>query len=337
MDIYAIFLTGLLTGGLTCMAVQGGLLPAALAQREQEGHSLLPILSFLIAKIFAYTILGFFLGLLGSFFHLSITTQVILHIAIAVFMIGTALNILQVHPLFRYFVLTPPRFLLRSIRNQTKKKDIFAPGLVGAFTIFIPCGTTQAMMALALGTGNPFSSAAVLFSFTLGTVPLFFLLGFLATRLNSIFEFAFMKVAAFAIIILAVFNFNNAVSLSGSKFTLQYVWRDFACTALSVCPTDVLAQAANQPVQEATINFTPDGYFPQLITVPKSSQVKINLVNSQADGCLQAFTIPRLNIQKIVRQGTTDTISFQAPDTPQDIRFTCSMGMYDGIIRVVES
>ena len=52
MDIYAIFLTGLLTGGLTCMAVQGGLLTATLAQREQEGHSLLPILSFLIAKIF---------------------------------------------------------------------------------------------------------------------------------------------------------------------------------------------------------------------------------------------------------------------------------------------
>src|SRR3989338_10822009 len=147
MDIYAIFLTGLLTGGLTCLAVQGGLLTATLAQREQERlqnnslrhNNLFPILAFLLAKLFAYTLLGFFLGFLGSFFHLSITTQVILHIVIAVLMIGTALNILQVHPLFRYFVLTPPRFLLRSIRNQTKKKDIFAPGLVGAFTIFIPC------------------------------------------------------------------------------------------------------------------------------------------------------------------------------------------------------
>src|SRR3989338_5040313 len=248
MDIYAIFLTGLLTGGLTCMAVQGGILTATLAQREQEGHSLLPILSFLIAKIFAYTILGFFLGLLGSFFHLSITTQVILHIAIAVFMIGTALNIFHFHPLFRYFVLTPPRFLLRSIRNQTKSKDIFAPALVGAFTIFIPCGTTQAMMALALGTNNPLYSALILFSFTLGTAPLFFVLGFLTNKLNSLYESVFMKAAAYTVIILAVFNINNAISLSGSQYTLSFFFRDFSCTVFSVFPQKTLAQSENQPV-----------------------------------------------------------------------------------------
>src|SRR3989344_282959 len=114
--------------GLTCMAVQGGLLTATLAQREQEHHSLFPILSFLIAKIISYTLLGFALGFLGSIFHLSLSTQIILHIAIAVFMIGTALNILKVHPVFRYFVITPPRFLLRQVRNQTKSKDYLPAG-----------------------------------------------------------------------------------------------------------------------------------------------------------------------------------------------------------------
>ena len=343
MDIYAIFLTGLLTGGLTCMAVQGGLLTATLAQREEERlhdkslrqNNFFPILAFLIAKLFAYTLLGFFLGYLGSFFHLSITTQVILHIAIGIFMIGTALNILKVHPVFRYFVIQPPRFLLRLVKNQTRSKDIFAPALVGAFTIFIPCGTTQAMMALALGTGNPFYSALILFSFVLGTAPLFFLLGLLATKLNSLFESVFMKIAAFAIIILAVFNLNNAVSLSGSKFTLQYFWRDFACTALSVCQNQVLAIAESQPAKEATIYFSSDGYSPNTITVPKSSQVRINLVNQKAGGCIQAFTIPNLNVQKIVRKGTSDYLVFNTPDTPQDIRFTCSMGMYEGIIHVI--
>ncbi len=33
-NLLAIFLTGLITGGLTCMAVQGGLLAATIAQRE---------------------------------------------------------------------------------------------------------------------------------------------------------------------------------------------------------------------------------------------------------------------------------------------------------------
>ncbi len=35
-NLLAIFLTGLITGGLTCMAVQGGLLAATLAQSEEE-------------------------------------------------------------------------------------------------------------------------------------------------------------------------------------------------------------------------------------------------------------------------------------------------------------
>jgi len=342
MNLLAVFLTGLITGGLTCMAVQGGLLTATLAQREQEHHSLFPILSFLIAKIISYTLLGFALGFLGSIFHLSLTTQIILHIAIAVFMIGTALNILKVHPVFRYFVITPPRFLLRQVRNQTKSKDylpagrqVFAPALVGAFTIFIPCGTTQAMMALALGTNNPFYSAAILFAFTLGTSPLFFILGLLTTRLNSFFETSFMKIAAYAVIIFAVFNINNAVSLSGSKYTLNYFITDFACTALSFCNNNVLASSDKIPVKEATIYFKSGGYSPSSITLPKNTKVKINLVNQKGGGCVQAFTIPALNIQKVVRTGTSDLIVFNTPATRQDIRFTCSMGMYEGIIHIV--
>lgn len=333
MNLIPIFLTGLLTGGLTCMAVQGGLLAATLAQRENN-RSLFPILSFLIAKIFAYTILGFALGYLGSFFQLSITTQVILYITIGIFMIGTALNILEVHPIFRYFVIQPPRYLLKLVKNQTRSKDIFAPALVGAFTIFIPCGTTQAMMALALGTGNPLYASAIMFSFILGTSPLFILFGILANKLNAMFEKTFMKVAAYAVILLAIFNINNAVSLSGNKYTLSYIFNDFSCTVLSAC-SDAIAQNPHDPVKEATINFTTNGYNPQSITVSKGSNIKLNLVNKEGAGCIQAFTIPKLNVQKVVRTGTTETLAFNAPSTAQDLRFTCSMGMYEGTIHVI--
>ena len=36
VNLISVFLTGLLTGGLTCLAVQGGLLAATLAQREEQ-------------------------------------------------------------------------------------------------------------------------------------------------------------------------------------------------------------------------------------------------------------------------------------------------------------
>ena len=133
INLVTIFLTGLLAGGLSCLAVQGGLLTATIAQRGEEklkeglknGNTALPIVSFLITKLIAYTLLGFLLGWLGSFFQLSISLKVILQIAVAVFMIGTALSILNVHPIFRYFIIQPPKFMTRIVRKQSKSKDIF--------------------------------------------------------------------------------------------------------------------------------------------------------------------------------------------------------------------
>src|SRR5579885_689203 len=170
INLFAIFTTGILAGGVTCMAVQGGLLTATLANREAEklqekanrGHAL-PILVFLFAKLLVYTALGIVLGWLGSLLQLSIAVQAALQFAVALFMIGTALNLLHVHPVFRYFIIQPPQFFSRLIRKQSKRKDIFAPFMLGALTIFIPCGTTQAMMALAISTANPLLGGLILF------------------------------------------------------------------------------------------------------------------------------------------------------------------------------
>ncbi len=177
------------------MAVQGGLLATTIAQREEErlkhkathGNAF-PIAAFLSAKLIAYTILGFLLGWLGSFFQMNLTTQVILQLAVALFMIGTALNLLNVHPIFRYFVIQPPKFLTRLVRKQSKSSDFLSPFILGLFTIFIPCGTTQAMMALSVATGNPIIGSLILLSFVLGTTPVFFLLGYFATKLGDVFQ-----------------------------------------------------------------------------------------------------------------------------------------------------
>ena len=341
MNLWTVFLTGLLTGGLSCMAVQGGLLAATLAQKEEErirtqlsANRAWPIFAFLIAKIIAYTILGALLGYFGSFFQLSITTQIFLQITVAVFMIGTALNLLNVHPLFRYFIIQPPRFLLRIIRKESRSGNYFAPALLGALTVFIPCGTTQAMMALALATANPFYSAMIMFAFTLGTAPVFFILGYLTTRLSNLFQTSFSKVAAAAIIILAIFNINAALILSGSNFNLTYVWRDFSCTVLSNCPSKVFA-AEEKATSTPIIYFNSSGYSPDTVTVKRGSQVTLNLINKNGEGCIQSFVIPKLNIQKIVRTGTKTSVSFQAPETPGDLTFSCSMGMYSGVINVI--
>jgi sulfite exporter TauE/SafE len=343
MSLITIFFTGLFAGALTCLAVQGGLLATSIAQREEEKlkdktkktGNVLPILSFLVAKLGAYTILGLLLGWFGSLFQLSLNANIVLQLAVGIFMIGTALNLLNVHPIFRYFIIQPPRFLTRMVRNQSKSSDFFGPGILGAFTVFIPCGTTQAMMALAIASGNPLSGAAILFAFVLGTSPLFFILGYLATRLGETLQKKFMKFAAYAIIFLAIFNINNAVALTGSNLTLENTWTNFYCT-FTFCDRDFapVAQAA-APVTETTITILPDGYNPNNITVKAGSNVALNLVNTNGGGCAQAFTIPSLRIQRVVPVGSSDTVVFTAPSEPGQIPFMCSMGMFRGVINVI--
>ena len=348
MNLWAIFLTGLFAGALTCLATQGGLLATSIAQREEEklkdktkkSGNALPILSFLVAKLGAYTVLGVLLGWFGSLFQLSLSANIVLQLAVGVFMIGTALNLLNVHPIFRYFIIQPPRFLTRMVRNQSKSGDFFGPAILGAFTVFIPCGTTQAMMALAIASGNPLSGAAIMFAFVLGTSPLFFILGYMATKLGDAMQKQFMKVAAYALILLAVFNINNAIALTGSNFTLDKMLTGFWCT-ISICSdsplfaSTVRAAGDGVPVDQATISIEAAGYNPNSLTVKAGSQVTLTLVNNGGGGCTQAFTIPNLRIQKVVPLGSSDTLTFTAPSKPGPLAFMCSMGMFRGVINVI--
>lgn len=325
INLLTIFITGLVTGGLTCLAVQGGLLTAMLAQQQEQKYleevkrtdKVLPLLSFLAAKLIAYTVLGFFLGWLGSLMQLSLTMKVVMQFAVVVFMLGTALNLLEVHPIFRYFAIQPPRFLARLVRKQSKRTDLFAPVVLGAFTVFIPCGTTQAMMALAIGSGNALLGATILFVFIFGTSPVFFVLGYAVTRLGESLHRQFMQVAGVALILLAAYNFYGTLSLTGYSFGSD-------------------TQILNQSVTERpTITINEFGYSPRIVTVRANSNVSITLNNKSGTGCIQAFTIPKLGIQKIVPPGSSSTISFQAPSEKGAMPFMCTMGMYRGVINVI--
>lgn len=180
-EIIAAFITGLTAGGLSCMAVQGGLLAGSLASQIDENichgyprkHKLInPILIFLTTKLIAYTLLGFGLGWIGNLFQFSPITRAMLQIAIGIFMVGNALRMLNVHPVFRYFNFEPPQFIRKAIRRISKNEDGWmTPMILGFMTIFIPCGITQSIMSLAMAGANPVFGAALIFAYTIGTTP----------------------------------------------------------------------------------------------------------------------------------------------------------------------
>ena len=123
MNFWTIFITGLFAGGLTCLAMQGGLLTAAAPTS---------ITAFLLSRLVAYTFLGLLLGSLGSVVTISLSLRIALQVLVSIFMLGTALNLLQIHPIFRYFVITPPKFLARFVRSESKLHNMFSPIILGA-------------------------------------------------------------------------------------------------------------------------------------------------------------------------------------------------------------
>ncbi|HUG33323.1 MAG TPA: sulfite exporter TauE/SafE family protein, partial [Anaerolineales bacterium] len=281
--IMVAFITGLTTGGLSCLAVQGGLLASSLAhqieqdyleqahikkqgkrhqpQPQKRTNTVLPILFFLLAKLVAYTLLGVLLGWVGSFLTLSPLTRAILMIAIGVFMVGNALRMFNVHPIFRYFDIEPPKFITRYIRRTAKGTEAFTPLFLGALTVFIPCGVTQAMMAAALATGSPVTGAAMMFAFILGTSPVFFIVAYLTTELGARTEKFFMRFVAIAVLILGIITLDGGLNLMGSPLSFQNLSR-------SLLPSDSIAspQVSSSPTEsdDSIVLFVQnEGYFPQ--------------------------------------------------------------------------
>jgi len=343
------FITGITTGGLSCLAVQGGLLASSLAhQFEQDyleqivknkrkkqssasrSNSAFPIFLFLVAKIIAYTLLGALLGWLGSFLTLSPMTRAMLMIAIGIFMVGNALRMFNVHPFFRYFSIEPPKFITRYIRRTAKGTDTFTPLFLGALTVFIPCGITQAMMATALGTGSVAMGAALMFAFTFGTSPVFFIVAYLTTELGSRLEKFFMRFVAIVVLILGFVTLDGGLNVLGSPLSFQNLTRNL------ISSENISSSQANSPQViadgELVLNVNNGGYFPRTLKAPAGKDFTLNLVTDKTYSCARDFVIPALDYYELLPDTGIVKVTIPAQKSGSTLFFTCSMGMYTGQI-----
>ncbi len=337
------FITGITTGGLSCLAVQGGLLASSLAHQIEQDYvgqaagkkqktpvrtnSAFPIFLFLVAKLVAYTLLGALLGWLGSFLTLSPMTRALLMIAIGVFMIGNALRMFNVHPIFRYFSVEPPKFITRYIRRTAKGTDTATPLFLGALTVFIPCGVTQAMMATALGTGSVAMGAALMFAFILGTSPVFFIVAYLTTELGSRLEKFFMRFVAVVLLILGFVTLNGGLNVLGSPLSFENLTRSWLPAQGESTPA-----ADSAPTDQLTLNVQNDGYFPTTLKAPADKALTLNLVTNKTYSCARDFVIPDLDVYQLLPDTGSMQVSIPAQKKGSTLFFTCSMGMYTGQI-----
>jgi sulfite exporter TauE/SafE len=336
MDFLIAFITGLTTGGLSCLAVQGGLLASSLAhqveqdlqKRDKHGSHqrqiARPILFFLLAKILAYTLIGFLFGALGSILQLSPMARAALMIAIGVFMLGNGLRMFNVHPIFRFFVFEPPSGLTRYIRRISKNGEgLVTPLFLGALTVLIPCGVTQTILAVALGSGSALKGAGLMFAFTLGTSPVFFSVAYFATRMGARLEKYFTRLVAITVIVLGLVSVNSGLGLAGSPLSLEMPAFGPATTSL---PQAIPGSTQNS----FNIQVTDNGYNPQILHLPANRGISLNWITQDVHSCALAVVVPGLAYEKVLP--ATGQVALEVPPQPKGtlMRYSCSMGMYLG-------
>ncbi len=330
-NLGVIFLTGLVTGGVTCAAVQGGLLVSLIASKGLENveSKFETILQFLGSKLFAYLLLGMGLGWLGSKLVISPSAYGVAQIVAGIYMLGVAGALVDLHPVFRYFLLQPPKWARDRIRHESKSKSKLAAILLGLATVLIPCGTTQAVMAQAITTANPVWGALVMAVFVVGTMPLFILLGLGVAKAGNIMKGRLIWVAAAIIVFVAISSINGGLILAGSPLYPSKIAKIAYC-AISFCPKNVL-----EPTRQVAIDINKYGYAVDNPNIKAGEEITLKISNSNGTGCQQAFTIPALNVSQIVPVGQSSMVTFKAPEKRGTLAFSCSMGMFEGEFNVI--
>lgn len=354
MNLWVIFITGLTTGGLSCLAMQGGLLASVIANQKEKdiekrpndpslsGKSFdkgdwMPVVIFLGAKLVSHTLFGAALGALGSVLSLSLGMRITFQAIAALFMLVTALNLLNVHPIFRFISFQPPRFMQRWVKKSTKRSSLFAPATLGFLTILVPCGITQAMEVLAISSGSIFMGALIMFVFVIGTSPIFGLVGLATAKLSEALRSKFLKFAAVLLIFMFMYSINGVLQVLDAPVSWQKM-----VTAISKDSSGEVVDAvvggeglmSTEQIQRVHIDVVKNGYLPNRIRVSANQPVELTLQTDGVYTCASSFTFRAFNIFALLEPTDIQTFRF-TPQKPGSYTFSCSMGMYTGVMEVI--
>ena len=353
MNLAAVLVTGLFAGGVSCAAVQGGLLTglvtrqrAATAQpatptrraapvvektsvRAQLADDFAPVGGFLAGKLVSHTLLGALLGAVGSAAELSVGVRTWLQIGAGLLIIVFALAQLGV-PGFRRIVVEPPLSWMKIVRNRTRSQTALAPALLGLATVLIPCGVTLSVEALALTSGSAVAGAATMAVFVLGTGPLFAVLGYAARKAATAWRGRLAVVTGLVVLAMGLCTLNGGLELAGSPLAASRIVEAVGSTT---APVDTAAASTVDGQQTVVITARTGSYSPE--NVQARSGVPTLIVKSDGvQGCIRSFTIPDRDIQEVLPVNGEKRMDLGVLQ-PGRLDYACGMGMYTGTITIV--
>ncbi|XVV06678.1 sulfite exporter TauE/SafE family protein [Actinosynnema sp. CA-248983] len=366
MNLAAVLVTGLFAGGVSCAAVQGGLLTglitrqkAAVAEppnraqgasrprgttkshrskqavvapprswRAQLGDDLAPVGGFLAGKLVSHTLLGALLGALGSVAELSVGARTWLQIVAGVLIIVFGLAQLGV-PGFRGIVIEPPISWMKLVRNRARSQAALAPALLGVATVLIPCGVTLSVEALALTSGSAVTGAATMAVFVLGTGPLFAILGYAARKAATAWRGRLAAVTGLTVLVMGLYTLNGGLELAGSPLAASRIAQAFEFSAPPAVTTGTTVVDGHQTV---VISAHTGSYSPENVEVKSGLPTTLVVKSVGAQGCVRSFVIG--DEEKILPVNGETRIDLGVLQ-PGRLDYACGMGMYTGVITVV--
>jgi sulfite exporter TauE/SafE len=354
VNLVAVLLTGLLAGGVSCAAVQGGLLAGLVARQRGDdtrtparsgqgagravppqkpwtarlADDLAPIGGFLAGKLVSHTILGALLGTLGTVVQLSPNIRAVLQLAAGVLIVVFGLAQLGV-PGFRRVALQPPAALARFVRGRARSQSALAPGLLGLATVLIPCGVTLSVEALALTSGSALAGAVTMAVFVVGTSPLFAALGYLARKAATVWRGRLALATGLLVIGLGLYTFNGGLTVLDSPLAAANLPRTLGLAAPPATAETVTATGSRQT---AVVTATASAYSPGNTQLKAGVPTTLIVRAANAAGCIRAFVI---NNKQYILPENGDVRIDLGTLAPGRIDYRCGMGMYSGQLTVV--
>lgn len=314
-----LFVIGTLTS-LHCVAMCGGInLAQSVNSAKKEGSTILPNVLYNLGRVVSYTLIGGIVGALGSVISLGGSLRGGVAIFAGVFMVIMGLNMLNVFPWLRHFNLKMPKFLGRKIsKEKAKHSSSFYVGLLNGL---MPCGPLQSMQLYALSTGSFLIGALSMFLFSLGTVPLMFVLGTLSSKLNKRFTEKMMSICAILVVVLGFGMLSNGMALSG--VLVPQIESSSESTNVAKVVGDY--QTITTPLEFGT--------YP-VITVKAGIPVKwtISAKEGKINGCNNELIISEYGINAKLSEGE-NVIEF-TPTKEGRFGYSCWMGMIRSFITV---
>lgn len=342
MNLVPVLATGLFAGGVSCAAVQGGLLTGLITRqraaagdnttrrdwRGRLGDDLAPVGGFLAGKLVSHTVLGALLGALGSAVDISVGFRTWLQIGAGVLVVVFGLAQLGV-PGFRRIVIEPPISWMKIVRSRARSQSALAPAVLGFVTILIPCGVTLSVEALALTSGSALLGAATMAVFVLGTAPLFAILGYAARKAATAWKGRLGVVTGVAVVVMGLYTLNGGLELAGAPFAAS---RIAEAAASDDIPADTSAVSVVDGKQTVVITARTGAYSPDNVQAQSGLPTTLVVKSDEAQGCVRSFVVR--DQQKVLPVSGETRIELGVLQAGR-LDYACGMGMYTGVINVV--